>query len=112
VSGAGIGRSLGEEHAGADLHFRNEEAVTVTGSTERGRDYVNLSGIRARAQHVRAYAVPVTREEVEFLLDIAEAADAFVETTSYFRQLKASRPEFEALALALIGLGPSSRNAP
>lgn len=38
------------------------------------------------------------------LVDVAEAAEAFVATTSYFRQVKASRPEFEKLAVALMQL--------
>lgn len=36
------------------------------------------------------------------LRDIAEAAQAFVATTSVFQQRRCSRDEFEALALALI----------
>jgi hypothetical protein len=42
------------------------------------------------------------RKRLEALLEVAEAAKAFVSTTSYFRQPRSSRAEFEALAIALI----------
>jgi hypothetical protein len=38
------------------------------------------------------------------LLAIARAAEAFVATTSYFRQPKDAQPEFEALVVALNGV--------
>lgn len=39
-----------------------------------------------------------------YLVNVAEAAMAYVATTSYFRQPKESRSEFEDLAVALFAL--------
>jgi hypothetical protein len=49
-----------------------------------------------------ARSAPESR--VQLLEAVAEAARGFVGTTSWFRQNKASRDEFEKLAVALIAL--------
>jgi hypothetical protein len=57
-----------------------------------------LEAVRKRLAKGETYFVALD------LLQVAEAARAFVATTSVFRQPKDSRPEFEALARALIDL--------
>jgi len=49
-------------------------------------------------------AIVLLRNNADDLIAVAEAAKAFVATTSYYSQVKASRPEFEALALSLLRL--------
>lgn len=55
-----------------------------------------LEACRTRLSKGESYFVALD------LLEVAEAAKAFVSTTSVFRQPRSSRLEFEALAVALI----------
>jgi hypothetical protein len=55
-----------------------------------------------RAYDARGIAIGNLRVENQQLRDIEEKAQAFVATTTYWRQRVVSRPAFEALAFALL----------
>ena len=67
-----------------------------------------INGISARraelvrqAEREQTYPTCLTAAETLALLDAAESARAFIDTTSIFRQRKESRDEFEAMVWAL-----------
>lgn len=72
------------------------------------RAHAALAALVAENQHLtdelarRRETLLVTRAEIQRLRDIVDKARAFVATTSYYVQHSASRPEFEALAFALL----------
>jgi hypothetical protein len=90
-------------------YFTAEQRRDSLADLERLEDYADsLFGELEAEKHVHRKDNAYLLGELRRLRDIEVKARAFIRTTSYYVQRRASRPEFEALAFALLDGTPSA----